>query len=369
MKLVAKNAFALAGLSLFVSSALVVSGCTDSNSPSLPSAQHVSVNQNALDNAHHVWDDQPSHIRAAIAVQDRHTSDLLDIDGVIGTGVGEDDAHANTAVILVFTSDDNVHGVPASIEGVKTKIEHVGTIHADPFGRPGSGGSGGTTTYNTKAYTRPLVAGTSTINTTEGCAAGTIGCFVTIPGDTNLYMLSNNHVFANENNGSVGNPIIQPGAYDQSCNTTGRCGSLAAFKMIASAGNDIDAAIARVDDSLKSSVTGATIAGWKPASSYTAPTVGMAVTKVGRTSGVTTGTISAVNVTISVQYDLGVAQFTNQIYVKGQFIKAGDSGSLMVTNNSAHTPVGLCFAGSSSASFANPIGPVLGYFGATVWHN
>jgi hypothetical protein len=368
MKLLAKSTFAFAGLAVLVSGAALLGSCTDSSSPAL-SNNRVSVNQNALDNAHHIWDDQPSHIRAAIAVQDRHTPDLLDIDGVIGTGVGEDDAHANTAMILVFTSKDGVHGVPASIEGVKTKIENVGVVRAEPYGSS-HGGSGGTTTINTTGRTRPLKGGTSTISTIEGCAAGTIGCFVTIPGDTNLYMLSNNHVFANENSGNAGDAIIQPGAYDQTnCATTGRCGSLSAFKTITSTGNSIDAAIAKVDDSLKSGITGAMVNGMIPSSTAALPTVGMAVTKVGRTSGVTTGTISAVNVTINVGYDFGTAQFTNQIYVKGQFIKAGDSGSLMVTNNTTHTPVGLCFAGSSSASFANPVKTALGFFGATVYHN
>jgi hypothetical protein len=37
----------------------------------------------------------------------------------------------------------------------------------------------------------------------------------------------------------------------------------------------------------------------------------------------------------------------------------------MVTETNAD-PVGLCFAGGSGASFANPIGPVLQAFGATV---
>ena len=49
----------------------------------------------------------------------------------------------------------------------------------------------------------------------------------------------------------------------------------------------------------------------------------------------------------------------------GNFIRAGDSGSLMVTQ-SGNNPVGLCFAGSSQASFANPISAVLSRFSATV---
>ena len=96
------------------------------------------------------------------------------------------------------------------------------------------------------------------------------------------------------------------------------------------------------------------------------PTVGMYVKKVGRTTGLTHGQIGAVNVTVQVSYTNGTATFTNQIYITGSnFINAGDSGSLLVTE-SGNYPIGLCFAGSSTAAFANPIQPVLQYFGATI---
>ena len=55
-------------------------------------------------------------------------------------------------------------------------------------------------------------------------------------------------------------------------------------------------------------------------------------------------------------------------YVAGNFIRSGDSGSLMVTQN-GNNPVGLNFAGGGGASFANPIGPVLQHFGVTVASN
>ena len=96
------------------------------------------------------------------------------------------------------------------------------------------------------------------------------------------------------------------------------------------------------------------------------PTVGMYVKKVGRTTGFTHGRVGAVNVTVEVSYNQGTATFVNQIYVTGtSFLQAGDSGSLLVTE-SGNYPVGLCFAGSDNAAFANPIQPVLQYFGATV---
>ena len=77
------------------------------------------------------------------------------------------------------------------------------------------------------------------------------------------------------------------------------------------------------------------------------------------------GTIQAINVTIRVQYSSGIATFVNQIMTPGSFQRSGDSGSLMVTQ-SGNNPVGLCFAGGSGGSFANPIGDVLQKFAATV---
>lgn len=69
--------------------------------------------------------------------------------------------------------------------------------------------------------------------------------------------------------------------------------------------------------------------------------------------------------TITVGYSAGNATFTGQIQTGGQFIRSGDSGSLMVTE-SGNNPVGLCFAGSSQASFSNPIGPVLQALGVSM---
>jgi len=60
-----------------------------------------------------------------------------------------------------------------------------------------------------------------------------------------------------------------------------------------------------------------------------------------------------------------VATFVNQIYVASNFIRSGDSGSLMVTET-GNNPVGLCFAGGSGSSFANPIGPVLQKLGVSI---
>jgi len=99
------------------------------------------------------------------------------------------------------------------------------------------------------------------------------------------------------------------------------------------------------------------------------PGLGLAVKKSGRTTGLTTGSISATDVTVDVSYGSGkTARFVNQILVTpGTFIDSGDSGSLMVEDLDP-TPhaVGLLFAGSSSVAIANPIDDVLSAFGVTM---
>jgi hypothetical protein len=100
------------------------------------------------------------------------------------------------------------------------------------------------------------------------------------------------------------------------------------------------------------------------ASSVVEPTVGMSVQKMGRTTCYTTGTITAVGVNmLRIEYGLGkVATFRNQIKIgTNGFSSAGDSGSLIVTQESCPRAVGLLFAGALDESFtlANPISKAL----------
>ena len=77
-----------------------------------------------------------------------------------------------------------------------------------------------------------------------------------------------------------------------------------------------------------------------------------------------------VNANVSVRYQAGcnsgkqfTVRYTNQTTVTpGSFLQAGDSGSLMVTNDANHQPVGLLYAGSSSVAIANPIQDVVRAF-------
>jgi hypothetical protein len=209
------------------------------------------------------------------------------------------------------------------------------------------------------------------------CYGGTLGALVE-DASGNQYILSNNHVLARTNAASVGEDIIQPGLIDQTpgCfkDTSDIVADLSAFIPIlfktkgTTPTNTVDAAIAQVRTGYVDP-NGFIIDIGGLSSDTVAPTLGMPVKKSGRTTGLTNGNITAVNATIDVSFGKGkTARFTNQIVVgSGDFIAAGDSGSLMV-EDVVTTPraVGLLFAGGDTTAIANPIGDVLNAFNVSM---
>ena len=323
---------------LVAAAALVLTSCSREGSVSSPTSSGGSNVTSALSASN------PNDVALAMRVQNAHTPELMRIPDVVGTGTGV--APNGRLAVLVLTRKPGVGNIPASVDGIQTDVRVVGDVVA--YAKPGGGGP---------------QCGTSTGNNLE-CAAGTIGAVV-LKGSTK-YLLSNNHVFARENAGSIGEREDAPGRYDghPRCAVTPQCGTLSQFVNINFGGNNtIDCAIALMSTSNPTNV--AQSGGYTASSTVQAASVGLAVKKSGRTSGLTTGTVQAINVTIQVGYSSGVATFNGQIMTPGSFIRSGDSGSLMVTQ-SGNNPVGLCFAGGSGGSFANPIGPVLQAFGATI---
>jgi hypothetical protein len=193
--------------------------------------------------------------------------------------------------------------------------------------------------------------------------AGTMGTLVT-DGSGKHFILSNNHVLANENALALGSPIYQPGLLDHGNPATDRIARLSRFVRIkpSPATNTVDAAIAEV---LSQAMAVRTILPSVGALKNTAPipaTVGMAVHKHGRTTGYRRGTVIDVAADVNVGYDFGTARFTDQILIVGDagqaFSQAGDSGSLIVTRPGGRA-TGLLFAGSNSHTIANHIEDVL----------
>lgn len=89
--------------------------------------------------------------------------------------------------------------------------------------------------------------------------------------------------------------------------------------------------------------------------------LGMPVRKSGRTSGVTSGKVIAVDVTLQVELGSNeIALFTDQV-VADRFSLPGDSGSLIVDEDMR--AVGLLFAGSHMLTVFNKISNVLDALG------
>jgi len=193
------------------------------------------------------------------------------------------------------------------------------------------------------------------------CCSGTLGALVT-DGTTN-YILSNNHVLGLSGSASAGDDVSQPGLIDNNCAVST---VVADFTVAPALSSGVDCAIAQLRPGLMDG-TGFIEDIGTISSVVRAPTVGLSVTKSGRTTGNTTGTISSINTTVSVRYSKScgsnngpVFTFTNQVIINSStFSAGGDSGSLIVSNNSCHQPVALLFAGSSTSTIGNPIGLVL----------
>ncbi len=307
-------------------------------------------------------------VAKVIEVKSRHL-DLMNHPQVVGMAVGLN-ADQELAIV-VYTTVAGVE-LPESLEGVPVDARASGAFlagrkRADQDGqlRPRTG----ETSY-AQRWDRPVPIGVSTGH--PSITAGTIGCRVKNAGGS-VFALSNNHVYAASNTASLGSVVLQPGTYDGGASPADNLGTLSAFKTIIFGGpphspqNTIDAAIAATTASDLGTGT-PSIGGYgTPSTTVADPAINAAVTKVGRTTGHTQGTIDAIDATVSITYGTGKAHFHTQfVVVPGTFSAGGDSGSLIVSNDGNKNPVGLLFAGSTSHTIANEIQLVLNHFSVSV---
>jgi len=248
--------------------------------------------------------------------------------------------------------------------------------------------------------------GNSTDSTTSGtkitCCSGTLGALIQRGGT--FFILSNNHVLGKSSLGATGDPITQPGLIDNNCNAVtaavvAHLSEAAALKPTSNlkpnppcdkstaplcgfSPSNVDAAIGQivggaVDTTgtiLDLGAAGATsIAAAPPSVTLANPAAVLSanegVAKSGRSSGLTCSTLMSVSTTVTVDYNAScggalafTAAFNNQVIVNGgSFSAAGDSGSLVVTSDTAR-PVGLLYGGNSTTTSANPIQDVLTAF-------
>jgi hypothetical protein len=176
-------------------------------------------------------------------------------------------------------------------------------------------------------------------------------------------------VLARQDQATPGEDISQPGLIDNGCQPAT---IVADYSAAVTLGNNVDCAVAALRSGLMDS-TGYIEGIGVISSTITAPSVGLAVQKSGRTTGHTTGTIASINTSVNVQYQkrCGSGQkytltYTNQVLINSSsFSAGGDSGSLILTSGTTCPhPVALLFAGSSTTTIGNPIGEVLQKLGA-----
>lgn len=238
-----------------------------------------------------------------------------------------------------------------------------------------------------KSRIRPTPAGCSIGN--FRITAGSLGAWVKKDGI--YYILSNSHVLGGSsvNGTQIGDPCLQPGAYDGGTVENDELGKLYEFvpiSMIEVSGcpfanaitsvtnflaqlfhrktrlkafipgepNKVDCAIAtpnREEDVLDAILEddGALI----KIEGEAEPEIGMKVKKSGRTTGTTHGEISQTDAAVTVNMGNGrTALFVDQIIIEKEGMSAGgDSGSVILTED--NKLVTLLFAGSDKTTVGN----------------
>ncbi|HYM60603.1 MAG TPA: hypothetical protein VEZ11_06900 [Thermoanaerobaculia bacterium] len=284
------------------------------------------------------------------------------LDNVIAVGIGEQVTGGVPTGVLAVKLFVRIKyprhqlgahdALPSELNGLPVDIEEIGTVHA--------------LAPNPRTRIRPAPPGSSIGFGPPPTMAGTFGALAAI--GAKRYVLSNNHVLANENQYPIGGPIYQPGPLDGGGTpAANKIAKLTKFIRLNPAGpNDVDCAIAEA--TALNLVTNAILQIGPPKGVMPAA-IDMTVHKFGRTSFYTVGRIASTNTDVQVGYSIGTLVFRSQIIVVGaaggSFSAAGDSGSLVLERTS-NKAVGLLFAGSASHTICNHIELVLQKLGVTL---
>src|SRR6266513_1382565 len=328
-----------------------------------------------------VLDETHASVRAVMAVQREVTPDLLEQAEILGTAIGVDASGIPVLTVYVDRDAANagevIRNLPREFRGIGVQVHLTDKFRAMK-GNPHR-------TSHTAKQTPPIQLGTSggwSKDLANGyCCGGTLGSLVQI-GSTQ-YILSNYHVFESDivpggNNtvATTGDPIIQPGLIDVNCNVNGAQTVATLVKKSSLPNSNVDCSIGKVVAG-KVASNGSILEIGTISKSTLGASIGQAVKKSARTTGLSRNSIVGLNATIRVAYDNECAggaaftkTFTGQIVVGNsgsKFLNSGDSGSLMVEDVATNPQaIGLLYAGSSTDAIANPINQVLSFLGATM---
>lgn len=272
-----------------------------------------------------------------------------------------------------LSSDDLI---PQAVSGLPTDVVETGRIRAHM-------------PEHVRLRRRPGQPGMSVGH--REITAGTFGLLVQRQGEP--YILSNNHVLANNNAASIGDPIYQPGPADSGtaadqlatlaeyepldfgdnpgeCHVVRTLANLVNLIARLSGSNHrlepikqtpglnlMDAALALPDGP---SLVLSEILGIGIPTGITEPFLGQTVQKVGRTTSLTQGIVTQINATVNVDFAGRTARFSDQVFATAMS-SPGDSGSAIM--DMERQAVGLLFAGSERVTIFTPLERILTRFG------
>ncbi|CAG7840908.1 hypothetical protein CLOHAE12215_02332 [Clostridium haemolyticum] len=285
---------------------------------------------------------------------------FLNKSNVVGIGCGckiKNGFYTNQLCIKIFVTKklplnqlNTSDIVPSIYKGIPTDIKETGYF----------------TAHSLTQKIRPTLGGYVIANEYNPNFSGTLGCLVTDNKD--LFVLSNNHVLVMLNKAPLGTKIIQPSCEYGGDPKTDIIANLSKYIEIKFKGlirtptNYTDCAIAKIIDKSLVSPEIALVGIPKGVSS---PKLNQRVKKVGAISELTTGVITSIHNTITVDYDIikKTAIFKEQVLTT-KLAEAGDSGAILLDEN--NTAIGLLMSGSKNTSTFNSIDTVLKQLNVTL---
>lgn len=209
------------------------------------------------------------------------------------------------------------------------------------------------------------------------CKAGTLGLFARRNSDQAIGFVSANHIIAAEDRGRDNDEILYPAPADKGKSPRDIVGRLCGdYPRLSDKAVRVDCAFGRLVKGREynaRSLDGMRMLSGDLVTSYDDPLV----SKIGRTTGLTHGRISAVELDeVWVDYATDAIRFDGQIEVQSDgiapFTLPGDSGSLVFTTAGCN-PLGLVFANSAAGgpgnlglTYVHPIDVVLTALGVTL---
>ncbi|MCI0399568.1 MAG: hypothetical protein L0332_16425 [Chloroflexi bacterium] len=189
---------------------------------------------------------------------------------------------------------------------------------------------------------RPLRPG---LSVGGGGSSGTLGAFVRDE-QGNVYLLA----YTSAVTGDAATQVLQPAPVD---------GGETPADVVASLTGSTTGlfSLARLENGVEFETT---IPGIGPIRGIGEPAVGMAVQFLGRTSGLNSGTINAVDVTVSIPLNDGSQVRLTDVFITNRVSKEGDGGALVVDEQGF--ALGLIAGGSEDATVIIPIEELLDDF-------